>query len=683
MEDNNIQRQERKCCEDAIKSKIEYTNLRRRNSYAELPEEEKERRRKLSREAYKRRKLLKGEISKLLQRKNVEYECGTESMAIDCAEKRLTPNGMLGENLERGSMSIEYINAEEVIMTNETMIMNVEQVSFSNKVVEIDRNGQMEKGTTRCSVFETSMGHSSEEDSDISESEVKEYGDVCYEALKNGKHKVKLSDSNFCSCPFCLGKNKPIYMYKAYLLQHAYWVAQGSKSRSNKQKANHLALAKYLESVRAPMGSSSSPNDEKASPMDKQKDELFVHPWTGIVVNLPGEQHDGRYEEESGSRLRDELTSKGFNPVRVLTLRSNDLGHSGKAIVEFNRDWSGFNNAISFEKYFETSHHGKKDWYARKSRGPNLYGWVAREDDYDYEGIVGNHLRKNGDLKTIAVIVSEEGFKTDELVENLATTIEDKDRHLKEYEYKYNETHMFFINLMHENDQLHEKYKKEITQLQQSSRVHLEKILDEHEKLKSSLDSQRTELEKLKLDLDSQRTELEKRSIELEMREAQKESQKRKLEEEREKGLRESPSTRSLIGVRRMGELDIKPFQESCKRKYSSMKEAEEEAVVLCSTWEDYLRDPEWHPFKVIEVNNKHQEIINEEDEKLKELGELGEETYNAVITALREMNEYNRSGRYIVPELWNFKDGRKATLKEGVSFILREWKLHKHKRTI
>ncbi|KAF9601529.1 hypothetical protein IFM89_020357 [Coptis chinensis] len=50
-----------------------------------------------------------------------------------------------------------------------------------------------------------------------------------------------------------------------------------------------------------------------------------------------------------------------------------------------------------------------------------------------------------------------------------------------------------------------------------------------------------------------------------------------------------------------MGELDSKPFQESCKRKYSA-DEADEKALVLCSQWEEYLKDPDWHPFKIIQV---------------------------------------------------------------------------------
>lgn len=70
------------------------------------------------------------------------------------------------------------------------------------------------------------------------------------------------------------------------------------------------------------------------------------------------------------------------------------------------------------------------------------------------------------------------------------------------------------------------------------------------------------------------------------------------------------------------------------------------------------------------------QEIIDENDEKLRELkNDHGVEVYKAVTTALVEMNAYNPSGRYIIPELWNFQQGRKATLREGVSFILEKWK--------
>ena len=76
------------------------------------------------------------------------------------------------------------------------------------------------------------------------------------------------------------------------------------------------------------------------------------------------------------------------------------------------------------------------------------------------------------------------------------------------------------------------------------------------------------------------------------------------------------------------------------------------------------------------------QEVLDEKDEKLIAVKtEFGDEVYTAVTTALTQMNEYNPSGRYIVPELWNFNEGRKATLTEGVQHLLKQWKQHKRRR--
>lgn len=639
------------------------------------------------------------------------------------------------------------------------------------------------------------MDDDSMEDSDISESEMDEYEEKSYEELKSGNHQVKIANDTF-TCPYCPKKKKRDYLYKE-LLQHASGVGNSTSDKRNaKEKANHIALVKYLEKDLVDVASSSKPMDSGDPLSECNHDEKFVWPWTGIVVNIPTRKvENGRSVGESGSKLRDELIRRGFNPLRVHPLW-NYRGHSGCAVVEFKKDWPGLHNAMSFEKAYEADGHGKVHWSARNVEKSGLYAWVARADDYNSSNIVGDHLRKIGDLRTISELMEEESRKQDKLVSNLTNLIEVKNKHLKEMEERCTETSSSLNILIEEKDRLLQGYNEEIKKIQLSARDHFQRIFNDHEKLK--------------LQLGSLKGELELRGVELEKREAHNESERKKLSKELEKNaikntslqlaaleqqkadekvmklaedhqrakqelhnriiqlekqldakqtleleierlrgslnvmkhmaddddieilkktesvlkelrekegdledvealnqtliVRERKSNDELqearkelinglkeissnadIGVKRMGELDNKPFLIALKRKYNE-EEAEERASELCSLWEEYLKDPDWHPFKVIkgetEGTEKVQEVIDEEDEKLKDLRkEMGEEAYKAVATALMEINEYNPSGRYIISELWNYKEGRKATLQEGVTFLLDRWNRVKRKR--
>lgn len=54
------------------------------------------------------------------------------------------------------------------------------------------------------------------------------------------------------------------------------------------------------------------------------------------------------------------------------------------------------------------------------------------------------------------------------------------------------------------------------------------------------------------------------------------------------------------VGVKRLGDLDLKVFQVAANRSYLEKEEANERAVELCSEWENYIGDPDWNPFKTI-----------------------------------------------------------------------------------
>ncbi|PSS14242.1 Factor of DNA methylation like [Actinidia chinensis var. chinensis] len=430
-----------------------------------------------------------------------------------------------------------------------------------------------------------------------------------------------------------------------------------------------------------------------------------------------------------------------------------------------------------FEKAFEMENHGRRDWDARGRGDDKLYAWIAREKDYNSKGVVGDYLHKNGDLKTLSDIETEDERKWMKLVSKLANELELKNRKCEEIKREISRTEIFMSNVMRQKEEMIENYNEEMKKMKKDASDQLEKISIDHAKSKSHLEARRQRLElfekelkereavnaneKRRLDHEKkineraileqkkadekmlnlaenqkrQKEKLHKQIIELEkkldakqaleleiesmkgaiqvmkhMREDGNVEVKRKMEsiekdlkdkqealkqieelnqvlvvkqrqvndelqEARKELINGLKDSWAFIGVKRMGELDYKPFLKVAKREYTG-EAARVKATELWSLWDNYLGDPSWHPFKVIPVGEDHKEIIDEEDEKLKRLkDEFGKEVYDAVTTALLEMNEYNPSGRYPVPELWNNKDGRRASLKEGVSLIVKQWK--------
>ncbi|PKA56393.1 hypothetical protein AXF42_Ash014896 [Apostasia shenzhenica] len=646
------------------------------------------------------------------------------------------------------------------------------------------------------------MDYSSEDESDISDSEIPQRKEKAYLELKFGIHKVKSGNGIF-RCPFCHGKKKQDYHYKD-LLQHSSGIS--SSNRKAKVKANHLALTKFLKNeIVGATSSSMALVVAKTEPSSIEQEELFVWPWMGILVNLPIEfNSDGRAVGRSRNKLKEQLSR--FNPLRVHPQWST-RGHTGTAVVDFKKDWDGFKDAMAFERYFEAHRCGKKDWHRRKNAGRDMYGWVARVHDYKSPDKVGDYLRRNGDLKTVSDISKEQNQKTKKLVANLANEIEVKNKHLHELECKYSQTNMSLdqmmkdlkkmqdhahdhsLNVIKENEKLKKKLDtkrkefnlrcEELNNLvgqtdmerkkledekekaqnsknlklrdlermfkflwtyarmqnalissslelaimeQKKSDERVSKLLEEHKREKEKSISTILELEreldakqKLQLEIEQLRGKIEvmkhmesdEESIKKKMEEMQAElddkieeqqyleklnsdlltkqvASNNELQEARKqliKGLKDTLNARTKIGIKRMGAVDEKAFQIVCKERFAK-DEADVQASMLCSQWEEHLRNPDWHPFKVITVDGKEKEILKEDDAKLASLREnWGDAAYKSVVTALLELNEYNPSGRYIIPELWNFKEDRKASIGEVIAYILQQWKTNKRKR--
>ena len=189
--------------------------------------------------------------------------------------------------------------------------------------------------------------------------------------------------------------------------------------------------------------------------MGSSSEDQFVWPLMGVLVNMPTEWKDGRLVGQSGNRLKEQLSR--FCPQKVSPLW-NHRGHTGNAIVEFAKDWTGFKNALAFENHFEAEGYGKRDWKLKNYRGLEMFGWVARADDHRCQGPIGAYLRKNGDLKTVGVVEREEAQKTDKLVANLASQIEVKNRHVEELKSKYNQTTASLDMMMEQREKILQKY---------------------------------------------------------------------------------------------------------------------------------------------------------------------------------------------------------------------------------
>ncbi|KAL5729436.1 hypothetical protein ACHQM5_002389 [Ranunculus cassubicifolius] len=138
----------------------------------------------------------------------------------------------------------------------------------------------------------------------------------------------------------------------------------------------------------------------------------------------------------------------------------------------------------------------------------------------------------------------------------------------------------------------------------------------------------------------------------------------------------------STIGIKRMGELNPKPFRDVCMKKFAT-EDWDTKSAELCSLWQERIKDSLWFPFKVVQSKSgEYVEIIDDKDNELKQLkNELGEQVYKAVCCALSEINEYNPSSRYAEPVLWNMKEDRKARLEEAIECVLEQMVILKRTR--
>ncbi|XP_010503501.1 PREDICTED: protein INVOLVED IN DE NOVO 2 [Camelina sativa] len=498
---------------------------------------------------------------------------------------------------------------------------------------------------------------SDDEDLDISESEMDEYGDKMYLNLKGGKLKVKLSPQAFL-CPYCPTKKKPSFQYKD-LLQHASGVGNSnSEKKSAKEKASHLALVKYLQQDLADSASDAAEPSAKRQKngnaiQDCDHDEKLVCPWKGIVVNIPTTKGvDGRSAGESGSKLRDEYIQRGFNPTRVRPLWSH-WGHSGTAIVEFNKDWNGLHNALLFDKAYRVDGHGKKDWLKKGCPKSGLYAWIARADDYNGNNIIGENLRKTGDLKTIAELTEEEARKQQRLVQNLTQLVEEKKKDMKEMEELCKVKSKELNQLMEEKEKNEEKHYRELNAMQERTFSHVQKIVDDHAKKKMLLES-----EKKKLEI---------RGIELAKREVHNVAERMKLTEDLEQNASKNSSLELATMEQQKADEDVKKLADDQRRQ----KEELHEKIIRLERQRDQKQAVELEVEQLKGQLNVMKHMGSDGDA---EIVQKVETIYKDLNEKLEELSDLDKLNQTLILRERRTNDELQEARKELVN-IMREWK--------
>ncbi|KAL9239642.1 hypothetical protein vseg_013945 [Gypsophila vaccaria] len=346
------------------------------------------------------------------------------------------------------------------------------------------------------------MDYSSSDDSSISDTDIAEYVEKPYEALRTNQYKV-MNRNGTLRCPFCSGKKKQEYGLKD-LYQHSSGVAKGAAHRRGLQKANHLALAKYLELDLGYIDPYAPQTSVEPEPIDQQ--ETFCWPWVGIIDNI--------LDDESRDKV---LTKYSYFGVEFF----QEEGEIVRALVKFGKDWNAYKKAVDFEKFFGACKKGK-EWINNGERvGKDIYGWLAREEEYCIDGKIGDYLRKNTEIKTLAVIDQELKHPDKSRVANLKNEIDLKKENLTVLSSKVIEKILSYARMMEDKDKMEQAFNEESRRIQRNAQQVIRRAFAEQEKMNEILESEKRQLDQ--------------RVKELSKRDALTELELRKLNEEKRK----------------------------------------------------------------------------------------------------------------------------------------------------
>ncbi|KAG0590523.1 hypothetical protein KC19_1G105900 [Ceratodon purpureus] len=466
---------------------------------------------------------------------------------------------------------------------------------------------------------------------DYDSDEVSEAFEDAWKGLQNGEIRCLNPDETF-RCPFSPGRKKQDYKYSE-IFQHAVGVSKGK--RGPVAAGKHRALKKYLAEDmkdRAQPQANRVIHLQQEIPRRYDSDDKRVRPWMGILQNIDNQTKTaaGFRIGAGGADIKERL--KAFNPETVKVMY-DIRGHLGVAVIGFRNSMDGFKDAEAFETSFYYNKRGRRDFerdYPHNC-GAHLYGWMATKKDVDgvnkgSHRLLVEHLKQNGDLKSLPEIVRELENTAQQQVQNLKEVVIQKDdrllvTHQKNWSLtnKVDQVTAQREQAELEKQQLIEDHKKELEDLQRAASA----AAEEHEK-----------------NMRLHRSQFSNRLKELESKSSELETLKLENEAEKARNYAEREETHKLLAWYKG---QVKQQEEQQNKQIELIKKHKEESDKLENELQEQRKKLQAKQRRELESQRVTEQLETEKAKKAemaeanKELTEKEKEEYEAKIAMLEE----------------------------------------------
>ncbi|KAL8502056.1 hypothetical protein ACS0TY_021255 [Phlomoides rotata] len=475
-----------------------------------------------------------------------------------------------------------------------------------------------------------------DEESDISDSEINQYKEAVHKLLKFKTYKIRGPNGDL-RCPFCVDVEKLEYHC---LLEHTIRVAECS-AESGKQRASHFAMAKYLV-IDLASEAKQLPQSAKryvALTEEKRRGDLRNNQMAEKV-----READGLVEKlkisltafaEKNSLLESELAqAKEDTSTTVAKLRGVE-----KTCLQLQQNLQSMEEKLS---NFEDENHVLRQKILNASPRSNLTGFAKPivDESPTPSKFVAQLLGDSSDYRrTKSGIEEHQDLRNNEMSEKLREAEENYRglvEKLKEKEIALSNLEDVHQRSVFKEQQSNEELMKELMKMDLRNNEMAEKLREAEKKLKHSKEQQSNdELQEVHLELIKLLSDLRSHS-----------------------------HIDYSFGVKRMRGIDEKALKDACKKRFpfsNAELKLKELDRLICQVFK-IIVDDKGNPQGLLMMSDKKPQGLRDE---------LGEEIYNLLFASLFGCKKYRSSGIYMEePELWNFKENRKATLKEVICYI-------------